>query len=156
MNLDLMEAIWIQHVFQQTPSNKNKTFMHNHPYLSNTLMPCHNVQVQDSQKYLSRLHSAHQGNGRWSRLNNRNSSWLQLERSMLPSCSFKNKQLHLPSDPQKWGLKKLFYHQNYSMWSYKTLILNGYARVFNCHQKIKQNSPSKIALLHSVTWSSSC
>ena len=115
-------------------SNKPFQPKKKHAYLSHTLMPCHHVGVQASQKYPSRLHSAHQGNDRWSRLTNRISSWLRLERSMLPSCSFKNKQLHLPWDDQKWGLKKLFYHQNswmrfytkplywMSIWGYSTAL----------------------------------
>ena len=107
-------------------------------------MPCHHVGVQASQKYPSRLHSAHQGNDRWSRLTNRNSSSLRLERSMLPSSSFKNKQLHLPSDRQKWGLKKLFYHQNCWMrLDTKPLYWMGMWGCSTASIRIKQNSRLK-------------
>lgn len=148
MNLDP----WNRKQYWFIQHNKEK-----HAYLSHTLMPCHHVGIQASQKYPSRLHSAHQGNDRWSPLTNRNSSWLRLERSMLPSCSFKNKQLHLPSDDQKWGLKKLFYHQNSWMRVY-TKPLYGYVRVFNCLDKdqTKFTLDKQTALLHSLTWSSSC
>lgn len=155
MNLDPWnpkQYRFIQHVFQQTLPTKEK-----HAYLSHTLMPCHHVGVQASQKYPSRLHSAHQGNDRWSRLTNRNSSWLRLERSVLPSCSFENKQLDLPSEHQKWGLKKEFTTKIPECGFIQNPYIEWVCEGFQLPRKdpTKFTLDKQTALLHSLTWSSS-